>query len=597
MTIKLLFDYIKELYQYSKIKFIENFLFMVLDGFTSGISLFMLIPLLSLIGLTGETSVSIPIVDKAMGVLKGYDLSIQLGIVLLIYLVLIILQALISRKLSLLNTEIIQGYTKYLRGNLYKNLVQAEWRCLIGKKKSDITNAFTNEISRIASGTLFLLRLTSQIIIACFQLGVAFLLSVPLTIFVIFCGILLLLIMNTTFKESKRLGGSLRLINQELLSQIMEQLNGVKEVKSYGIEHTQIKSFEKITEKTEKNINDFTRLQAKSKVLYKIAAAFVISLIFYFSIVFLKIEATALLIIIYIFARLWPMFSSFQNNVQNVLAMIPFYESLRKTMFDLQQHSEKIVRKSDKSQDKMVETEIRFHHVSFFYNQEEEFELKDLNFSIPVKSMTAIVGRSGGGKSTIIDLLLGLLKPTKGHIMADHKAVDSVSLYQWRQCIGYVPQEPFLFNASIRDNLLRFSPDASMDEMDAALQRSDAYGFVMNLSNGINTIIGDNGVRLSGGQRQRIVLARALLRKPEILILDEATSALDNESEFKIKKAVDALSEELTVIVVAHRLSTIQNANKIIVIDHGKIVEEGTCFELLHKKNGRFKESHDLDMT
>lgn len=568
---------------------------MVIDGFTSGIGILMLVPLLSLIGLTGETTVAIPVVDNAMAFLKGYEIAIQLCMVLAIYLMLIIIQAVISRKLAILNTETIQGYTKHLRVTLYQNLVLAEWSCLIGKKKSDITNAFTNEIVRIASGTVFFLRLTSQFIVAAFQLWVAFMLSVPLTVFVIICGMIILIFMNTTFKESKRLGGSLRLINQALLSQITEQLNGVKEVKSYGIEKTQIECFEKITEKTEKNLNDFTILQSKSTMFYKIGAAVVISLLFYVSMVFFKIEPAALLIIIYIFARLWPMFSSFQNNVQNVMVMIPSYEALQKMMKDLLDHSEKIIPVLKPSQDKMVNAAIRFDHVSFYYNEEEQFELKNLNFEIPVKSMTAIVGKSGGGKSTIVDLLLGLLKPTVGQIWADDKRIDETCLLQWRHSIGYVPQDPFLFNASIRENLLRFTPGASEEEMSDALKRADAYDFIENLSHGMETVIGDNGVRLSGGQRQRIVLARALLRKPEILVLDEATSSLDNESEFKIQKAVDALSEELTVVVIAHRISTIRNADNIIVIDQGEIVEEGTYDELSNKSDGKFKNIRDIN--
>ncbi len=334
---RVLFDYIKNLYHYSRCKFMMNLLFMVLDGITGGIGILLLIPLLSMTGVTGQNSMDVSFLNNALQLLRQFDLSIQLLIILLLYLLLVVLESLITRKLSLLNTEIVQGYTQHLRISLYKSLLNTEWSCFVRIKKSDIANTFTNEISRIASGTIFFLRLTSQFIVAAFQIYIAFLMSVPLTFFVMVCGIAIFFYMNSTFKEAKKLGESLRLINQALLGQITEQLNGVKEVKSYGIEVAQMEAFEKITEKTRRNMLDFTKIQTKSAISYKIAAAIVISTLFYISVVFFKIEPASLLIIIYIFARLWPVFSSAQNNIQNVLVMIPAYISLQKMMKELQE--------------------------------------------------------------------------------------------------------------------------------------------------------------------------------------------------------------------------------------------------------------------
>ncbi len=577
-------DYIRDIYRYSKSKFVLNILFMILDGVTGGIGILMLVPLLSLTGIAGENQLDIPFLNHALISLRSFSDSIQLAMILVIYLALVIVQALISRKLSILNTEIVQGYTKHLRDALYSNLIMAEWFFIAGKKKSDITNTFTNEISRIASGTVFFLRMISQMIVAVFQISIAFLMSVPLTVFVLICGAVIFCFMSKNFKESKKLGGSLRIINQELLSRVTEQLNGVKEVKSYGIEELQRKFFEETTEKTCQNMNRFTLLQSKSTMIYKIGAAIVISLLFYFSVIFLKIEPMALLLIVYIFARLWPLFTSFQNSIQNVLVMIPSYLSLKTLMEELKLNEEGTKSASESTYDKMISGSIRFEEVSFHYDPSDEFALKNLNFEIPVRSMTAIIGKSGEGKSTIVDLLLGLLKPTEGQITVDGILIDPSNMLRWRQSIGYVPQDPFLFNGTIRENLLRFVPAATEAEIMEALRLSVAYDFVERLPDGIDTVIGDSGVRLSGGERQRIVLARALLRNPEILVLDEATSALDNENEYKIQRAVELLSEKLTIVVIAHRLSTIQNADNIIVIDNGEIMEQGTYQELSGKK-------------
>lgn len=592
MGVRILFDYIQDLYHYSRRKFIMNILFMVLDGITGGIGILMLVPLLSLTGIT-ETHSSIPVMSGMLQTLQGKKLPVQLMIVIGIYLFLIILQTMISRKLTVLNTEIIQSYTRYLRETLFQNLVKAEWSCFAGKKKSDITNAFTNEITKIASGTIFFLRILSQAVISLFQLAIAFMMSVPLTCFVLLCGIIILILMKTTLLESRKLGHSQRTIHQELLSQITEQLHGLKEVKSYGIEQSQINCFEEITEKTEHNMNEFVKLQSATAMYYKIGAAVVISIIFYIATVFLNIEATALLIIIYIFARLWPIFSSFQNNLQNILVMLPSYVSLKHMLEELHTHEEKMTPEAFSNRKGMISEAITFENICFRYEDESEFELTNLNFEIPAKSTVAFVGRSGSGKSTIVDLILGLLKPQEGVIKADDTVIDGACMHQWRQRIGYVPQDPFLFHNTIRENLTRFSPKASDEQIHRALVLSDALEFIEKLPQGLDTLVGDNGVRLSGGQRQRIVLARALLKEPEILVLDEATSSLDNESELRIQKAVEALSGKLTVIIIAHRLSTIQNADRIFVIEQGKIVEQGS-YDVLSQKDGIFKRMTEI---
>lgn len=202
--------------------------------------------------------------------------------------------------------------------------------------------------------------------------------------------------------------------------------------------------------------------------------------------------------------------------------------------------------------------------------------------------MTAIVGKSGAGKSTLIDLLMGLMQPESGQILVDGMAITNDNLLAYRRSIGYVAQDPFLYNASIRENLLMVKPSATEIELWEALDFSSAAEFVRKLPRQLETLIGDRGIRLSGGERQRLVLARAIIRQPSILVLDEATSALDTENEQKILTALHRLKDRITVIVVAHRLSTIQNAEQILVIHDGKLVEQGTFLSLSSEKKSIF---------
>jgi ABC-type multidrug transport system fused ATPase/permease subunit len=238
-----------------------------------------------------------------------------------------------------------------------------------------------------------------------------------------------------------------------------------------------------------------------------------------------------------------------------------------------------------------------------FLKLEQGIELRDLSFTYPSRKhtlsnvslfvrkgqMTALIGESGSGKSTITDLILGLQIPEKGQVL-----IDGLELSKWRQNsfrdrVGYVPQDPQLFNSSIRDNLLWSYAHASEDELWEALRLANAMTFVRELPLGIDTVVGDRGIRLSGGQRQRIAMARALIRKPELLILDEATSALDTESERLIQESIEQVSRVTTLLVVAHRLTTIEKANQVYVMRQGRVVEEGSFSTLSSRSDSTLK--------
>lgn len=234
-----------------------------------------------------------------------------------------------------------------------------------------------------------------------------------------------------------------------------------------------------------------------------------------------------------------------------------------------------------------LESAIEFQHVSLSYTNDDTFALKDLTFTLPRHQVTALVGESGAGKSTIVDLLVGLYQPTSGTIRVNGRGLNEYRLTDWRQHIGVVSQDTFIFNTSILENLRYGSPDASFDDVVHATKLAHAHHFVMDLPNGYDTVVGERGYRLSGGQRQRLALARALIKQPEILILDEATSALDSESEKLIQQALEQFQQNRTVIVIAHRLSTIAAADQILVLDRGQLVEWGTHHSLLQRK-GRY---------
>lgn len=230
---------------------------------------------------------------------------------------------------------------------------------------------------------------------------------------------------------------------------------------------------------------------------------------------------------------------------------------------------------------------VQFKDVRFSYPTRRDVEvLKGINLNIEPGRRIAIVGPSGAGKSTIVQLLLQFHRPDGGEILVDGKPASSFDLHNYRQNIAIVPQEVMLFGGTIRDNILYGRPDATEEELMAAARQANAWEFISAFPDGLDTIVGERGVKLSGGQRQRVAIARAILKDPAILLLDEATSSLDAESEKTVQEALDVLMEGRTSIIIAHRLSTIREADRIYVIENGRVVEEGTHAELSLMEEG-----------
>ena len=231
-----------------------------------------------------------------------------------------------------------------------------------------------------------------------------------------------------------------------------------------------------------------------------------------------------------------------------------------------------------------LQSDICFEWVNLSYTDDQSFALQNLNFKIRKNQVTALVGQSGAGKSSIVDLLIGLYQPSSGQIAVNGKGLQSYNQASWRQRVGVVSQDTFIFNNSILDNLRYGAPEATFEEVVEAAKAAQAHQFILELPDGYETTVGERGYRLSGGQRQRLALARAILKQPEILILDEATSALDSESERLIQQALAQFQCDRTVIVIAHRLSTIVEADQILVMERGQLVEQGSHRTLIQKQ-------------
>lgn len=286
------------------------------------------------------------------------------------------------------------------------------------------------------------------------------------------------------------------------------------------------------------------------------------------------------------------MFSRILSYYQFFINMLPAFKTVTQLEDEFLNAPETRI-KDRKTID--LKESMKLENINFSYDMgDDQFSLKNLNLTIKAGKITALAGLSGAGKSTIIDIVMGFIIPQEGQVMIDGKSL--LDFLSWRDKIGYVAQETFLFNDTIRNNLLVADPDAEDDSLWESLEHASAREFVLKLPERLDTVIGERGVLLSGGERQRLALARALLRRPSLLILDEATSNLDSENEKRILEAIDKLHGEMTILMIAHRLSTIRNADQIYLIEEGTVVEEGTWSNLLGKEEGKFKELYEAQV-
>lgn len=546
---------------------------------TGGISIVMLVPMLGLLNISEGAGAALVQVSR---LLQGFSPNAQLTIIIGLYFLLIVLKAGLNWLLSIRQSEFLEEYSLALREELYCTVAGAKWEQLAANKQTDTVDLFTAQCNQVSQGVSMLIALLSSAVSACISLAIAVWLSLPVTVFVLLVGSAFAILFRRLIKVSRQHGDEMIRINRAMYSELFSQLRSVKEVRSYGVQQEHAAFFREISQSFKAAKLQYMRRQALPQMFYSIAAAGMIAVIFLVCVSGYRMDAARLMVLVYVFTRLWPLFSGVVNKLTVIQTTIPAYEKLSEAMKNLEMEDT-----SGKSAQRLpFENAIEFRNVRFTYQGSEEPVLKDVSFLLKKGSITALMGRSGAGKTTIADLLLGLLEPDSGEILIDGTALTQDNLPGWRKALGYIPQEPLILNASVRENLRRFHPDATQEQMIDALNKAKVWTVVESLPLGLDTVLGDGGIRLSGGERQRIVLARVLLGEPRLIVMDEATSAMDYESEAAVRAAIRDLQGQVTVLVIAHRLATLRTAQRALVLENGSITENGTLQELASDPNG-----------
>ena len=478
---------------------------------------------------------------------------------------------------------------------LMSSYMQAPYTFHLQRNTAELLRNITQEINVISNIVITnLLKMTRESIITLAILG--FLFSVEPLITLLIIGVSALgagtfIMMNRN--KMKQFGMEEQERRGEMIKAVQQGLGGIKDARVLNREENFINKF-----KTE--AFESTRLMAYIRFIQQIpkpvveTTAVVGMLLISTFLVWQGRDISLIIPILTLFAmatvKLMPsiqLLSSMYTNLRyNLVSIEPIYDDLKQ----LQEFRTRFLADRSDESSLSLKKDIQIENIWYNYPDSEEQALKGINLNIKKGEAIAFVGESGAGKTTIVDLLLGLLEPQKGTVYVDGKDIQQ-SLSAWQRNIGYIPQSIYLADESLRNNIAFGILDKEIDDnkVQEAVELAQLETMIEKLPAGLDTVVGEDGTRLSGGQRQRVGIARALYHKPDVLIMDEATSALDNITEKQITKAIEALKGDRTLIMIAHRLTTVQNCDRLYLMNNGKIIDKGTYEELI-SKNDEFRE-------
>ncbi|NMG08147.1 ABC transporter ATP-binding protein [Brasilonema sp. UFV-L1] len=560
----------------------------ILLGFSgalfNGVSTALIVPvILKIVGQEVDFSGAPAILQKIMSPFDSIPESYRLGVMAGAIVFTIFLKNLATYASTITSSTLTRKLTSDMREAGLILLLQVDICYYNQMKVGDIINSLGGEISRAASAVGNSIKLVILGITILVFVGLLLSISWQLTIAATILLSLVTLVNQYAISRSKFFGKQLSDMSRAYSITILETLNGIRLVKTTGSEEREYERIRKLIHKREEA--DF-KSQVHSEAIAPLSELMGVTgliLIVFLSRTFFADQISSLsavlLTYLLILLRVLPLISqlntlrsSFANMASSVDIVTEFLR-----------WENKPVMSNGQIPYTKLKNGVFFQFVSFAYPGHDKLVLKDVNLYLPQGTTLALVGGSGAGKSTLADLLPRFYDPTSGCITIDDIDLREFDLLSVRKAMGIVSQDTFLFNDSVRNNIAYGHPQASEEEIISAAKQANAYEFISKLPQGFDTIIGDRGVMLSGGQRQRLAIARALLQDPEILILDEATSALDTVSERLVQSAIDNLSRDRTTLVIAHRLSTVQKADQIAVLDQGSVVEVGNHEELLQK--------------
>lgn len=479
--------------------------------------------------------------------------------------------------------RITADYSEKTRRNLFEHTLKAGWPYLMKERQGHLNTVILTNVElceQMLNNFGGLIVTTAGLLM---YSAVAINISLSITLLTILSGAIFIFAVKPLLSRTRGIARQAEAVNREISHHISESLLGMKTVKAMAVA-------DNVVRKAFGYFADMKIYRIKAAFLKLLPLSFMqplgllfVMAIFAFSYKSPGFNFAALAAVVYLIQQIFLYVQKLQRYLHVINDSYPFFKAIQ----DFTEEAKKMREEKGEGRPFAFKDTMKFEDVGFSYGEGRRV-LEGVSFSLKRGEMVGLIGPSGSGKTTIVDLMLRLFKPQSGCITLDGSPADEFDLSSWRKHIGYVPQDIFLMNDTIASNIRFYDKNISDEDIKTAARDAYIDDFISTLPQGYDTVIGERGITLSQGQRQRLIIARVLARAPSLLVLDEATSALDNESEARIQKVIENLRGKISVVVIAHRLTTIMNTDKVITLEGGKITEEGNPHELLKNSSSYF---------